>query len=203
MKLTNLVSDEANSVDIAFEEFLTEKPKHFGGCCPGVSKPLINVLLDRLPQEAMILSVGSGSGLFEAILLNVARNERRRSLNLRGVEVPPCINTHLREDQVLRVPCSMSLHPDAFLASAWMFVYPRRASLVSMYLDAFKDGAMEMLLWLGHRSDWPEVEPLLISAFVKLECIDGPGIPEYEILAIATMPRRVEVAKQQTLVGLG
>lgn len=195
-----LASDEEDSVDIAFAEVLTEKPKHFGGCCPAVSKPLMDVLLDRLPlDKALILSIGSGSGLFEAILLDIGQRERRRCLNLRGVEVPPCVNTHLREDQVLRVPCSMSLHPDAFLASAWIFVYPRRASLVSMYLDAFKDGAMEMVLWLGHRSDWPEMECLLVSAFVKLECIDGPGIPEYEMLAIATMPRRV--AKQQTIIG--
>ena len=196
-----LALDEEDSPDsaIAFEELLSDNPKHFGGCCPGVSKPLIDVLLDRLPQdEALILSVGSGSGLFEAIMLDIAQRNRGRTLNLRGIEVPPCLNMHLREDRVLRVPCSNSLHPDAFLASAWMFVYPRKASLVARYLDAFMDGAVEMVVWLGHRNDWAEMEMLLIPAFMKLECIDGPGIPEYEMLAVASMPRRM--TKQQTTV---
>ena len=182
--------DMEASVAITLDS-LSEKPVHFGDCCPGVSKPLINALLDRLPQDpALILSVGSGSGLFEAIMVQVAEKDRGRSLNLRGIEVPPCINRHLPQDRVLRVPCSMSLHPEAFLASALMFVYPRRANLVAMYLDAFLDGALETIVWLGHRNDWPEMELLLLAAFFKLEQIDGPGIPDYEVLAVASMPRR-------------
>ena len=182
--------DTEASVEITLDG-LSEEPVHFGDCCPGVSKPLINALLDRLPQDpALILSIGSGSGLFEAILLQVAEKDRGRCLNLRGIEVPPCINRHLPQDRVLRVPCSLSLHPEAFFASALMFVYPRRATLVAMYLDAFLDGALETLIWLGHRNDWPEMELLLLAAFFKLEQIDGPGIPNYELLAVASLPRR-------------
>jgi hypothetical protein len=129
--------DEADSIAITLNK-LTEKPVHFGDCCPGVSRPLINTLIDRLPQApALILSVGSGSGLFEAILLETAEKDRGRRLNLYGVEVPPCVNTHLPQDRVLRVPCSFSLHPEAFFASVLMFIYPRRASLIATYLDAF------------------------------------------------------------------
>ena len=170
------------------------KPEHFPDCCAGVSRPLMHAIIDRLPQDpALILSVGSGSGRFEAVLLEVALVDRARVLHLRGVEVPPCINRHLDKDRVFRVPCTMSLHPEAFFASAWLFVYPRRASLVAKYLDAFTDGAMEMVSWLGHRNDWPEMESVLLAAFIKLECIDGPGIPEYELLAVASMPRRSPV----------
>lgn len=187
------VSDEQVSIAITLDRLrLSEKPVHFGGCCPGVSKPLIDSILDRLPPgEALILSVGSGSGLFEAILLGIARKDRKRCLNLFGVELPPCVNRHLPENRLLRVACSKSLHPEAFLASAWLFVYPREATLVAMYLDAFMDGAMETLMWLGHRNDWPEMELLLLAAFIKLECINGPGIPDYEVLAVASMPRRI------------
>lgn len=183
----SLDTEDSIAIDI---DSLSEKPVHFGDCCPGVSKPLLHALIDRLPPDpALVLSVGSGSGLFEEILLEVAETERDQTLNLRGIEVPPCANKYLPQDRVLRVPCTMSIHPDAFFASAWMFVYPRKASLVAMYLDAFMDGAMETLVWLGHRSDWPEMELLLLAAFFKLECVDSPGIPEYEVLAIATMPR--------------
>ena len=190
--------DEAGSQAITLDK-LNDRPLHFGDCCPGISRPLINTLIDRLPQApALIISVGSGSGLFEAILLETAEKDRERRLNLYGIEVPPCVNSHLPNERVLRVPCSFSLHPEAFFASAWMFIYPKRASLVATYLDAFMDGAMESLVWLGHRNDWLEMEMLLLAAFVKLECIDGPGIPQYEVLAIASIPRRM--AKSQTVM---
>ena len=197
--------DSKPSVAITLDSLsLSEKPVHFGDCCPGVSQPLIDVLLDRLPQDpALILSVGSGSGLFEAIILHVAEHDRGRSLNLCGIEVPPCINKHLSQDRVLRVPCSMSLHPEAFFASALMFIYPRRANLVAMYLDAFSDGALETLVWLGHRNDWPEMELLLLAAFVKLEQIDGPGIPDYELVAVASMPRWTPKPQTSTANGWG
>ena len=170
---------------------LGDKLVHFGDCCPGVSKQLITALVDRLPPHpALTLSIGSGSGLLEAVLLEASERDHGRPLNLRGVEVPPCENAHLPEERLLRVPCTMPLHPEAFFASALMFVYPRNAMLVAMYLDAFVDGAMEMIVWLGHRSDWREMELLLLAAFFKLERITGPGIPEYEVLAIASMPRR-------------
>jgi hypothetical protein len=57
---------------------------------------------------------------------------------------------------------------------------------------------MESLVWLGHRNDWPEMEMLLLAAFIKLECIDGHGIPQYEVLAIASIPRRS--TKSQTVM---
>lgn len=164
---------------------LTEKPAHFADCCAGVSKPLIKTLVDRMPQSpAMILSIGCGSGLLEATLLSYRDHEQR--LNLYGVEVPPCVNKYLPEDRLLRVPCTKSLHPDAILASTLLFVYPRDPMLIAMYLDASQGGALEQLIWLGHKSDWPVAEKLLLAAFFSLECIHGPGIPEYELLAIAT-----------------
>lgn len=171
---------------------LSEKPAHFADCCPGVSKPLICAIVDHLPQSpALTLSIGSGSGLLEAILLEATERDRGEAVNLRGVEVPSCVNTHLPPERVLRVPGTTSLHPDVFLASCLMFVYPRNAMLIEMHLNANIDGAMEKLIWLGHRNDFfPEAQLLLSAAFYRLECIDGPGIPEYEVLVIASMPSR-------------
>jgi hypothetical protein len=166
---------------------LRNEPVHFGGCCAGISWPLLETLTTRLPEQPnLILSVGCGGGLLEALLLKATDS----NLNIVGVEVPPCVNEHLPEDRLLRVPCTASLHPDALLASTLMFVYPRKPSLIANYLDQFQGGAVEQVIWLGHRSDWPDVETILKSAFYKLEIIEGPGLPEYELLAIVTIPNR-------------
>lgn len=111
------------------------------------------------------------------------------TLDLYGVEVPPCVNRHLPEHRMLRVPCTASLHPDALLASTLMFVYPRKSSLVASYLEAFLDGALQSVAWLGHRSDVPEVLEVLLASFHKVELIEGPGMSAYELLFMASMPR--------------
>ncbi len=183
----------ATSIQQVYDTYdtLRETTTHYADLCPGISKPLVNMLVDRLPQSsALTLSIGCGSGLLEAILLHAADVDHGKQLNLFGVEVPDCAITHLTPDRVLRVPNTMSLHDDAILASTLMFVYPRQAKLIRMYIDAAVDGALEQLIWLGHRSDWAEAELLLLAAFSKIQCIDGPGIAAYELLAIASVPRR-------------
>ena len=106
---------------------LAEDSKHFSDCCAGVSRPLIQTLVYRLPVDpAIVLSIGSGSGLLEATLLHHSYGK----LNLYGVEVPSCVNLHLPPERLLRVPCTRSLHSDAFFASALLFVYPRSAELI-------------------------------------------------------------------------
>jgi hypothetical protein len=166
---------------------LTDQPAHFSDCCAGLSWPLLETLASRLPQSpALVLSIGSGSGLLEGLLLEATEGE----LNVYGVEVPPCVNKHLPEGRLLRVPCTASLHPDALLASALIFVYPRKASLVANYIDSFADGAVEQVVWLGHRSDLPEIQQILESAFYKMELVEGPGLSSYELLVIASLPQQ-------------
>jgi hypothetical protein len=166
---------------------LSEKPVFFSDCCAGISWPLLQILASRLPQHpAEVLSVGCGSGLLESILLDATEE----NINILGVEVPPCLNIHLPEKRLLRVPCTASLHPDAWLASTLMFVYPRQMSLIASYLDNFLDGALEQAVWFGQRSDWPEVRPILEKSFCNIELVDGPGISAHELLVFATLPRR-------------
>jgi hypothetical protein len=170
---------------------LSDVPAHIADLCPAISKYLVDILVDRLPPApALTLSIGCGSGLLEAILLYAGENERGKPLNITGVEVPDCVVKHLPEGRILIVPTTSSIHSDAMLVSALVFVYPRKPDLIAMYLDASLDGALERLVWLGHRSDWPETQMLLLAAFFKLERIDGPGIVESELLVIASMPRR-------------
>ena len=86
----------------------------------------------------------------------------------------------------------MSLHPEAIMASDLIFVYPRQASLVAMYVENYLGGALEMVIWFSHRSDWVDVEELFLTTFVRVELIGAPVLRDYELLAIATTPRSHE-----------
>ena len=170
-----------------------DKPVHYADCCMAISRPLIRVVTDRLPRRpAMILSVGSGSGLLEAAILEHGRNELAHDMLLHGVEVPSCTNKYLPNDRLLRVPTSSTIHEDAASASALMFVYPRQVILVAAYLDTCKSGVLEQVLWLGHRSDWADYEELLSTHFKTLEYYEDAGVAEYELLVIAIVPRAAE-----------
>lgn len=163
-----------------------ELPIQFGDCCPGVSKLLLTTLADHLPRKPdVILSVGCGSGLLEALLIAVAGDE----LDLYGIEVPACHVKYLPDHRVLRVPSTASPHSEAMLASALVFVYPRKSTLLAQYLDMSLGGALEQAIWLGHKNDWPDFEKLLFAAFTKIELFERPGIPDYELLVFATLPK--------------
>ena len=97
---------------------LNEKPVHFSDCCLALSRPLLDVLVDRLPKHpALILSIGCGSGLLESLLLRASASNHERPLNLYGVEVETCVDKHLPHDRLLRVQSTDTLHTDAILAS--------------------------------------------------------------------------------------
>jgi hypothetical protein len=163
-----------------------DEPQQFAGCCLAISKPLLQALLSTLPQgRDLILSVGSGSGLLERLLLQSSCDK----LNLFGVEVPSCDCAYLVPERVLRVSGTRSLHPDAILASVLMFVYPRVPSLIGSYIDTCADGAMEKLIWLGHRSDWADCENIVLDSFTDVDVIHDVGLPGHEIMVVATYPK--------------
>jgi hypothetical protein len=167
-----------------------DEPQQFAGCCLAISKPLLQTLLSTLPQGQpdLILSIGCGSGLLEGLLLQTSRDE----LNLFGVEVPSCVCAYLAPEKVLRVSGTRSLHPDAILASVLMFVYPRVPSLIALYLETCTDGALEKLVWLGHRSDWADCEKLIFDSFANVDVIHDAGLPGHETMVVATSPKSRE-----------
>lgn len=165
---------------------LTDEPQHFAACCLALSKPLLQTLLAALPRSpALVLSVGSGSGLLEALLLHASSG----GLELYGVEVASCQCPFLPDERVLRVPGTRALHADAVLASVLMFVYPRVSALVAEYVDVCAGGALEKLVWLGHRSDWADCERLVVDAFTDVRIVEGVGLPDHEIMVVATGPK--------------
>ncbi|KAK1080852.1 hypothetical protein LTR33_005188 [Friedmanniomyces endolithicus] len=166
-------------------EGLSDEPKLFPDCCAGLSRPMLKTMASRLPQHpALVLSIGCGSGLLEGLLLLVTDEQ----VNVLGVEVASCVNKHLPERRLLRVQSTSSLHPEALLASTLLFVYPRQPTLLTRYMETFYQGALEQVVWLGHRSDWPEIEDVLTPFFDEIEVVEGPGMMEYELLVFATLP---------------
>ncbi|KAM0719629.1 hypothetical protein Q7P37_003760 [Cladosporium fusiforme] len=165
---------------------VVDEPKLFAGCCLALSKPLLQAVISNLPcKPDLILSVGCGSGLLEALLLHVSND----TLELYGVEVPHCPCPFLPAERVLRVSGTRSLHSDAILASVLVFVYPRVSSLIASYLEVCTAGALEKLVWLGHRSDWQDSEKLIFDSFVDVQIIEDAGLPDHEIMVVAMTPK--------------
>lgn len=165
---------------------VVDEPQQFAGCCLAISKPLLSTLLSTLPRKPdLILSVGCGSGLLEGMLLETSHD----GLNLFGVEVPSCECAYLPAERVLRVSGTRARHPDAILASALVFVYPRVASLIASYIETCADGALEKLVWLGHRSDWADCEKIIFESFNDVNVIHKAGLPAHDIMVIASSPK--------------
>ncbi|SMY19570.1 unnamed protein product [Zymoseptoria tritici ST99CH_1A5] len=167
-------------------EDLGEEPCMFKDCCCSLSRPLIGALADTLPRSpALVLSIGSGTGLLENLIRQAAGDA-----DLYGVEVPSCNNIHLPADRVVRVSTSLELHPDAVLAETLIFCYPRTIQLVDAYLRECVGGALEKVVFISHRDEWPAFRELFLAHFAESDlAVDWPNLlPGYEILCIASCP---------------
>ncbi|KAI0864740.1 hypothetical protein F4860DRAFT_463311 [Xylaria cubensis] len=130
---------------------LTYEPTRHPGCCLSLSEPLlasIRTLLDSVPyldndghesEPALILSVGSGTGLLEELLhvhLNNDDHVSAKKWRVEGVEVNPAVNIYLPEDRINHVLGTWAvLETRAREATVLMFVYPRDGALVRRYID--------------------------------------------------------------------
>ncbi|RMZ86029.1 hypothetical protein DV737_g292, partial [Chaetothyriales sp. CBS 132003] len=124
-----------------------------------------------------VFSIGSGTGLLEALLTRHLVTHQRT--NLVGVEVYASapVNKYLDDDHVRLVRgtwdvCQTVTTSPASTAAAWMFVYPRHVSLVEKYLDTLPLGGLEereegargrgnapqMVIWAGPRADVVDYE---------------------------------------------
>jgi hypothetical protein len=155
-------------------------------CCLSLSSTLLS-LLSKIAQEGsagttetrVILSVGSGTGLLEALLTQHAGQQhhdtKQMTLIVEGVEVPQpgtdaTPNLYLPEQHFTTVRRSWEISPrlgDTDVVAV-MFVYPRQPALVSQYVRAVLEGGGETeraVIWLGPVTDWDE--------FGK--CFEGSG----------------------------
>jgi hypothetical protein len=190
-------------------------------CCLSISTKLLDILIQEVLSSSghklrtgTILSIGSGSGLLEALLLdrlqaeNIATNDivnagtlGKRDLSVIGVEVYQAegdpINKYLPEQAVATVRGTYSLSPLVSEGGvcALLFVYPRQKRLVAEYVEQVVKGktSCDVILWLGPLADWTEFESCLKGSSAESGVIlneptvisgEDSGLAEYELLAV-------------------
>jgi hypothetical protein len=148
----------------------------------GISKTLITYLISILPKKpAFTVSVGSGSGLLEAFIVNHDAN-----VSVQGVEIGSTVNRYIAEEDMNVVIGGWGLCSAAQQATAWMFVYPRDPKLIKKYIDTYGNQSVELIVWLGPRVDWPDYEPQFCqSSFSELTFPGDIGITPYEVVVVA------------------
>lgn len=162
---------------------LSSTPTAFPNCCLALSSTLITHLASLLPQTPdFALSVGSGSGLLEALITHHHPN-----VLVEGVEVSSSVNLYIAEQDMNVVSGTWDLHPRAAQAKAWMFVYPREPQLVTRYIERFGDGdqTAETILWLGPRADWADYGGCFRHSKFSLLSFEDVGLAPYEMLVVA------------------
>ncbi|KAK5271828.1 hypothetical protein LTR96_003656 [Exophiala xenobiotica] len=145
---------------------LTENPLHHPDCCLGLSASLLGTILDILQphiasessptgtqRKTKCLSIGSGTGLFEALLRNYAPG----LLEVHGLEVSSSTNANKYLPKHMRhtVPSTSTFYEEASEYDVWLFVYPRDPRLVRRYREvASENEDPTMILFLGPKADF-------------------------------------------------
>ena len=151
-------------------------------------------LLPKAP--ALTLSIGSGFGLLEALLLaGPARDwgqegregdESPNTVVVVGVEVAPSSNTYLPATHHRTVHGSRFLDPLAAEANALLFVYPRRVALVSEYMAAHGCGNLHTIIWAGPHADWDDYKSCFAAGWeVRTQSAQEVGGKAWDLLAVA------------------
>lgn len=161
---------------------LSSSPTRFPDCCLSISSTLLITLTNLLPKKpSFTLSIGSGSGLLEALLTH-----SNASISVEGVEVASTVNRYIAEEDMHLAAGAWDLYARAQQATAWMFVYPRDPRLVSRYIERYGPENVEVVVWLGPRVDWVDYEACFRgSAFSDVRVLEKAGLEPYEIAVVA------------------
>ncbi|KAK2934231.1 hypothetical protein FoTM2_005477 [Fusarium oxysporum f. sp. vasinfectum] len=160
-----------------------------------------------LGETPTVLSIGSGSGLLEALFLAYINSQRQRSssdhamVNIEGVEVQQFgmrdhVNSYLPEQAIhtVRGSWDVTSRLQDSDVTALMFVYPRQPALISRYMKVIAEQGLkvEAIVWLGPMVDWEVFEPCFNTGhescrFVVVGTKHGRevGLDEYESMAVA------------------
>lgn len=125
------------------------------------------------------MSIGSGSGLLEALLLH-----EEPQLNIYGVEVSSAVNKYLLKERLRLVNGTWDLSSLAKTASTWIFVYPRDVSLVKKYAQTFGEDAVRQVVWIGPLSDFKECEAVFLGPDWIRGDFEDRGFSEYEAMIL-------------------
>lgn len=172
---------------------LSAHPKHDPNCCLGLSTRLFEVLKGILVQRVKeregekiikLMSVGCGTGLFEAELSSYLR-QQCLDVCIYGAETQSATTTFLSNDLVRRVSGTWDILEDIESAHVLIFVYPRDGRIVRKYLERFCDD-ITAAIWLGPRADWAEHEVILQdnTFFMQPQILEDAGLASYEIAVV-------------------
>ena len=157
---------------------LAEQPAHLPDCCSSISVLLLKLLASLLPPDpALTLSIGSGSGLLEALLLHHCPH-----LDLKAVEVPTTNNKYMPADRLQTVNGYRDLCDLAADANAWMFIYPRDTWLLREYVQAFGGQKCHLIIWIGPRVD--QLDRKFFGEMWVKEELEECGLKNYETMAV-------------------
>lgn len=194
---------------------LQDAPVRHPNCCLSFSSKLIEILTRILSNTAnpdgtsTVLSIGSGSGLLEALLLahvEAKDDTGDPSFNVEGVEVQqlsgkPPVNRYLPEQAIYTVRGTwdvVSRLQDSDV-TALMFVYPRQPALVTEYMKtiARHDHSIQSIVWLGPMADWDAFESCFVAKDEhrwELEKIQGAeaGLDGYEMMVVLRITGQIE-----------
>jgi len=169
---------------------LSEFQRHYPDCCLSVSSKLLQTVQQTVQSIAhksrngvLLLSVGCGTGFFEATLDTYLVDQGFTNICVEGVEVPSAQTSFLPDERLHRVQGTWDIYEYAERAAVLMFIYPRRGELVRRYLEYCHRSA-SLVLWLGPRADWAEQEPVLhnVATFGEPTVLENSGLEEYELV---------------------
>lgn len=190
---------------------LGSTPIRHADCCLSLSTTLLDAIVAATAgtgqddDPGTLLSIGSGSGLLEYLLLLHAEGvSSRRCLLVEGVEVQqgeyqPTVNTYLPEQHYSTVQrtatVSSRLYDDD--VRALMFVYPRQPSLVAQYMRSVQQGRTHIntVIYLGPRADWADFALCFDAhAPAAVDLVSGreAGLADYELMAVVRLHRAAD-----------
>ncbi|KAK5328898.1 hypothetical protein LTR70_001052 [Exophiala xenobiotica] len=164
----------------------------------------VSKVVQHIAQESrngvLLMSVGCGTGLFEATLAAYLLEQGLPTVCVEGIEVLSAQTPYLPHERLHRVQGSWDIYEHAEQAAVLIFVYPRRGELVRRYLKHCHRST-SLVLWLGPRADWAEQEPILhnVATFGGPTVLKHAGLAQYE-LAILFKNTSQDVGFYQTAV---
>jgi len=171
---------------------LSDSPKHHPDCCLSLSSKLfrtIQQIVQNIARETaddvLLISVGCGSGLFEATLGTHLAGQGLTNVRVEGIEVLTTRTPYLPNERLHRVQGTREICGHAQRADILIFVYPRTGQLIRQYLEHLHRSAA-LVLWLGPKADWVEQKPMLhnVATFEEPTILEQAGLVQYEVAVL-------------------
>jgi len=172
---------------------LSNSPRYHPDCCLSLSSRLFQTIKESVQDVvasgsqigAHLISIGCGTGFFEATLATYLVEHGVMNFYVEGIEVDSARTPYLPNERLHRVQGTRDICEHAEKADVLIFVYPRAGELVRRYLEQFPR-TVALVLWLGPQADWAEQQPMLhnVATFGEPTVIENAGLAQYELAVL-------------------